>query len=549
MKTGAAGLFTCLPASPAPILLIMKQLLCLLAVVCTWLPAAFSMTYAAGPAAVPLLAIRMVHPDNARLAAEGKPAPDGYTLYEYRRRPDHVERLFLKNAPVVTEADVKRAAMEMSSPEKMINVTLTIRGGKAMKEATSALRLGYDRLAVVAQGKVLSAPVMQAVISQSMAITGLDGEGSMEHLCRLLNEQAAARKEHAFSPRRLELYAVHPDSARLVKQGVAAVPGCKLWSRKAPGGQEGQEPEYLFLGSDPIVTGADAQSARPCLDHPGSLEIVWNGEGHRALERACAALRPGKDRIAVVVNGTVTNVSVIGNRPSYTTLIPGLGGDEQLDAICTAINAPPPPLTEAEQEQLKKDLRLDPVHPRGRELEQRFLPELEKGRTIRLKSGFHSEACTLPGFPAPVRAYLFLRPESVIGPEDINSVDRGAAGLMTYRFHPRAWEKIRAHMEQEPPGDVNLAVVFRDRVDRLLTPRFSPFRLWGFRIPALIRPLSVIYIFPPEEEQRMRREMFHMTIRGILQPICPWFLKNSGLFRTQQERSRLFLMDSAAELP
>lgn len=107
----------------------------------------------------------MVHPDSLELDREGKPVPEGYTPYVYEFRDRHGkmqrERLFLKDEPVITEAEVERAGVDPSRPEHL-NITLNTPGGRAMKTATSAMRLGHDRLAVVVQGKVNSAPVVQA---------------------------------------------------------------------------------------------------------------------------------------------------------------------------------------------------------------------------------------------------------------------------------------------------------------------------------------------------------------------------------------------------
>lgn len=61
------------------------------------------------------------------------------------------------------------------------------------------------------------------------------------------------------------------------------------------------------------------------MEHPGSLDITWNEEAFRKLERASAGLRPGKDRIAVVLRGTILSTPLFQGMPSRTTLIPGLG--------------------------------------------------------------------------------------------------------------------------------------------------------------------------------------------------------------------------------
>ncbi len=138
-------------------------------------------------------------------------------------------------------------------------------------------------------------------------------------LAELLNRRAATGKTTPFIPRDLALYVIHPENARLVEEGTLSVPGYRLWSRPGAEEEKDAEKEYLFLGNAPIVTGDYAQSARPNLDYPGHLDIVWNKEAYRNLEQACAALRPGKDRMAVVLRGAILSTPVFHKMPSHAT--------------------------------------------------------------------------------------------------------------------------------------------------------------------------------------------------------------------------------------
>lgn len=108
----------------------MRQLLCLLFISAFWLP--LSARAEAAPPAVPSIAVRMVHPDSLELDREGKPVPEGYTPYVYEFRDRHGkmqrERLFLKDEPVITEAEVERAGVDPSRPEHL-NITLNTPGG------------------------------------------------------------------------------------------------------------------------------------------------------------------------------------------------------------------------------------------------------------------------------------------------------------------------------------------------------------------------------------------------------------------------------------
>ncbi len=309
-----------------------------------------------------------------------------------------------------------------------------------MKAATSAMNLGRDRLALVVQGKIKSAPVVQAVISRTFEISGLDGKNEASGLAELLNRQAPTEKNPPFISQDLALYAVHPESRRLVEEESSAYRASGSGSSRRTGRKTGEE-EYLFLGKSPIISGDCARHAEPDMEHPGSLDITWNEEAFRKLERASAGLRPGKDRIAVVLRGTILSTPLFQGMPSRTTLIPGLGDDSRLDALCRAINNTLLPLTEQQKRHVRENVALYPIRPRGRELEQHLLPELLQGKSIRLKSGFRSIPYTCPDFPNPVRTYVFIRPESLIRPEDIQEVERDQMGQISCQLLPGAWEK------------------------------------------------------------------------------------------------------------
>lgn len=527
----------------------MRQLLCLLLLSAFWFPLSALAETVQPP---PSIAVRIVHPDSLTLAREGKPAPEGYTpyVYEFLTRDGKMqrERLFLKDEPVITEREVERADADLSTPGQ-INISLNTRGGREMKKTTSAMKLGRDRLAVLVHGRVTMAPVVQAILSNAFVISGLDKANEAENLAELLNRRAAAGKAASFTPRDLALYAVHPDSDRLVKEGTLSVPGYRLWSR--PGTEEGKnaEKEYLFLGNAPIVTGDYAQSARPNPDYPGHLDIVWNEEATRNLEQACATLRPGRDRMAVVLRGDILSTPVLHGMPSHATLISVPGDDRRLDDLCTAINTQLPPLTEQQQRKAKEELAVYPVHPRSAELEQRFLPELRQGKTIHLKSGFRSVPYTRPDFPEPVPSWAFIRQESLIGPEDIQNVERHQDGAITCQLLPQEWEKARAFLDAIPAGQVKAAVVFQGRIRHQFALRRVFLQLWGVPVLSAVKPISTIYIPTPQEDQRMYRESVYLLIPYLLEPVCPWLFKSAPSFRTLGEQKPFLMIDSGLDRP
>ncbi len=81
--------------------------------------------------------------------------------------------VLVQDTPIVTENDV---ALALPSPSRKdsIDVTLTAEGGEKMRVATATMRPGEDRLAIILNGKVNTAPVLQSVpLGKNFIITGL----------------------------------------------------------------------------------------------------------------------------------------------------------------------------------------------------------------------------------------------------------------------------------------------------------------------------------------------------------------------------------------
>lgn len=136
------------------------------------------------------LQILPVHPRNQELLAEGRVRVPGYRLYEYAYKngkgEDATEKLFLEKRESLTGKDIVRAGVDYSRPGH-VNVTLSNDGAEKMYGLTSRMQLGHDRMAVVLDDAVKSAPVVQAVLSKSFEISGLDAPGEAEALTKVLS--------------------------------------------------------------------------------------------------------------------------------------------------------------------------------------------------------------------------------------------------------------------------------------------------------------------------------------------------------------------------
>lgn len=146
-----------------------------------------------------------VHPDSAQLEAEGRKVVPGYRKTEYPLLDEDgaplldkktgkpvVEHLWIQTAlaaqqqgTYITGKDVKSASPDYSS-KGIVAVTLSNDGAGKMRQRTSRMQIGRDRLAVVLNDKVKSAPTVQDVLGKDFQISGLDGKGEAEDLAKAL---------------------------------------------------------------------------------------------------------------------------------------------------------------------------------------------------------------------------------------------------------------------------------------------------------------------------------------------------------------------------
>ena len=88
--------------------------------------------------------------------------------------PTGEQRVWVSNKAIVTDKEVKSAIPSMLI-DKAIDVQLTEKGTAAMIAATTPMRPGMDRMAVIVEGKLHSAPVVNSVpLGASFIIQGLD---------------------------------------------------------------------------------------------------------------------------------------------------------------------------------------------------------------------------------------------------------------------------------------------------------------------------------------------------------------------------------------
>ena len=126
----------------------------------------------AQPPAVPQLPRHLRVPDYMLAESAVVSAEDGSARYEYLvvQRPE----VAAADEMLVTEQDVERAVMDILRPS--VDFTLTPRGAETLTRLTRSMKLGKDRLAILLDGVVVSAPVVHAELGGQFFISGLSAE-------------------------------------------------------------------------------------------------------------------------------------------------------------------------------------------------------------------------------------------------------------------------------------------------------------------------------------------------------------------------------------
>ena len=142
-----------------------------------------------------VLELRAVHPNNDSLApkvAAKEEAVPGYRLYTHSYTNDRTgdpvtEQLLLEKRNKIEGKHVKKAFPDQGSTG-VVRVELSNSGGKLMRNLTAPMRKGSDRLAIVLDGEINSAPVVQATLSSIFVIEGIgDAEECRNLSATLMN--------------------------------------------------------------------------------------------------------------------------------------------------------------------------------------------------------------------------------------------------------------------------------------------------------------------------------------------------------------------------
>lgn len=141
------------------------------------------------------LELREVSPRSEEPGADGKTLAQrvldgteivpGYRAYILKGKledgKEYTHPILLNRRVAVGGSDIVKAYPSPQQPEA-VSVELNSAGGDKMYDLTKNARLGVDRIAVVLDGEVLNAPVVQAILGKDFVISGLHDPGEPKSL-------------------------------------------------------------------------------------------------------------------------------------------------------------------------------------------------------------------------------------------------------------------------------------------------------------------------------------------------------------------------------
>ena len=125
------------------------------------------------------LRLHHVHPENRKLIAEGRDSQiiPGYelkTLETIDADDEPITEKILINKRIILDSSLIEHAQDLyGTHASKILVKLNQKGAKKIFAATSKIRHGVDRIAIILDGKVLSAPTVQASLGAHFEISGM----------------------------------------------------------------------------------------------------------------------------------------------------------------------------------------------------------------------------------------------------------------------------------------------------------------------------------------------------------------------------------------
>ncbi len=151
------------------------------------------------------------HAEIIRLSLATNEATPGYTRHEYGEE----QEAFIKDEAFISDTDIESAIPSPTRPDS-VDISLTPEGTEKMIAATTPMRPGIGRIAIMVDGKVLSVPVVQSVpLGKNFVINGLNDESEPTKLAARLTGKTEKEIEQAVADAKKRSLRKLPESTHL----------------------------------------------------------------------------------------------------------------------------------------------------------------------------------------------------------------------------------------------------------------------------------------------------------------------------------------------
>jgi len=155
-------------------------------------------------------------------------------------------------------------------------------------------------------------------------------------------EEAQEIKETLQKVAKLEIRAVHPQSASLSQQVKAGKrePGYELKEYTYENEDGEMVTRDLLISRRIIVTGKNVQSARVDQSQRGVVQITLDNEGADRMRNATSKMQVGRDMLSCVLDGVVINAAQLGDVLGKNFVINGLDSQEECRMLANGLENP-----------------------------------------------------------------------------------------------------------------------------------------------------------------------------------------------------------------
>jgi SecD/SecF fusion protein len=154
-------------------------------------------------------------------------------------------------------------------------------------------------------------------------------------------EKVAKLELREVSPRNDEVGPDKKSLAQRVSDGSEIIPGYRAYKMKSKDTEKTEFTRPILLSRRMALGGADIANATPSPQQTDAVSIILNGEGTDKMIALTKNMRPGVDRIAIVLDGEVISAPVVNQVPlGKQFIVEGLHEPGEVQSLANSLMNP-----------------------------------------------------------------------------------------------------------------------------------------------------------------------------------------------------------------